>query len=83
VASWFETPRRRAAPHHEGLADLVHEERPLGRVSKDEATVLETRVSTPSWAATSVFRRIWRAAMAQKLQPDACAGARFGRTLDW
>src|ERR1700678_259930 len=37
VASWFETRGVCRAPHHEGLRPHP-EERPLGRVSKDEAT---------------------------------------------
>ena len=37
--------RRYRAPHHEGLTDPHPEERPLGRVSKDEATELENALS--------------------------------------
>jgi hypothetical protein len=32
-----------------GLADLILKERPLGRVSKDEATEPELRLFSPSW----------------------------------
>ena len=45
--------RRYRAPHHEGLTDPHPEERPLGRVSKDEATELEMLLTASAGGGSS------------------------------
>jgi hypothetical protein len=60
MASWFETHGVAALPHHEGLRPHP-EERPLGRVSKDEPTTAR-RQMLYAGAGHSIIDRVLVAA---------------------